>query len=65
VLHENNVEVDRGEDWNFPSLLRIEYEARFVAHLFVNAFSLQLNDKSSNGAGVRIDSDQCNSDGMD
>jgi hypothetical protein len=29
VLHENNVEVDRRENWNFPSLLRIKYEARF------------------------------------
>jgi hypothetical protein len=29
VLHENNVEVDRREDWNFLSLLRTEYVARF------------------------------------
>jgi hypothetical protein len=41
------------------------YNSKFVAQLFVNAFSSQQNDKSSNGVGLRIDSEQCNSDGMD
>jgi hypothetical protein len=41
------------------------YNSKFVAQLFVNTFSSQQNDKCSNGAGVRIKSEQCNSDGMD
>jgi hypothetical protein len=41
------------------------YNSKFVAQLFVNTFSSQQNNKGSNGAGVRINSEQCNSDGMD
>jgi hypothetical protein len=40
------------------------YNTKFVAQLFVNAFSLKPNDKCSNGAGVRIRSDRCNAGGM-